>query len=68
MAAFARIEVWRGSELAGVFVFMAIGAVLEFHFEYSVDTAGDVAFLASDFRVSPLQRICGCRVIRNREG
>lgn len=47
---------------------MAVSAVLEFHFEYSVDTAGDVAFLASDFRVSPLQRICGCRVIRNREG
>jgi len=67
MATFARIQIWLCSELPCVFVFMAVSAVLEFHFENSVDTAGDVAFLASDFRVSPLQRICGCRVIRDGE-
>ena len=57
VAAFTRIEIRRWSELPGVLVFMTVGAVLELHLEHRVDASRDVAFLASDFRVSPLQRI-----------
>ena len=63
MAAFTRIEIWRFCELAGVLVLMAVSAVLELHFEHSVDPARNVAFLASDLRVCALQRIRRSRVI-----
>lgn len=67
MAALARIEIRRSSELTGVLVFVTVGAVLKLHFEHSVGSARNVAFFASDFRMRALQRICRCGVIRDRE-
>ncbi len=60
---FAGIEIGCRSELAGMVVFVAVGAVLELHCEHSVDAARNVAFLASDLGVCALQRIRRSRVI-----
>ncbi len=51
-----------------MFIGVAVGAVLKFHCEDSVNSARDVAFFTSDFGVPALQRICRCGVIRNGEG
>jgi len=67
MATVARVEIGRRCELPNVLVLMTVGAVLELHFEYRVHTSWDVALFASDFGVGTLQRICGCRVIRDCE-
>jgi len=63
VATFAGIEIGCRSELAGMVVFVAVGAVLEFHFEHSIDASRDVAFLAAHLGVCALQRIRRSRVI-----
>lgn len=67
MAAFAGVEIWRRSELAGVLIFMTVGAVLKLHLEQSVDATRDVAFFASDFGMRALQWIRGRHMICDRE-
>lgn len=68
VAAFARVEVRRSSKLAGVLVSMTVSAMLEFQLEDGVDSARDVALVASHFRVRSCQGIRGLRMICCREG
>lgn len=67
VATFTRTEIRRCCELAGVLVFMTVGAVVKLHFEYRVDAARNVALFASNFGVRALQRICSCDVICDRK-
>lgn len=57
VAAVASVEIRRSRELPGMLVAVAVGAVLEFHFEHGVFTLGNVALRALQPGVPSLQRI-----------
>jgi len=62
VAVFAAILVGRGGELFVVRILVAIRARRELHFVDSVFAGRRVAFVASDGRMFPLERIMRCRV------
>lgn len=65
MAPFAGIEVRSAGELASVFVFMAVSAMLKFQLENGIRPARNMTFFAGGAAVGALQGISGLRVIRN---
>lgn len=68
MAALAAVRPRRGSELAGMFVLVAIGAQGKLDSELCRRTLGDMALCALDLGVRSLQRIIAGGMILHRKG
>lgn len=67
VAAVTSIEIWRGGKLTGMPIAVAIGAALEFDFEYRFLSPRNVALCALQPGMSALQRICTQGVLFHRK-
>ena len=67
VAVLAAIEMWRGGELPGMLIVVAVGAVLELHLVKRIFTSGKMTLRAPQRGMLALQRICGRLVFLQTE-